>query len=354
MLDSRKSVILRAIVREYVRAGVPVGSKALTESLGLTVSAATVRNDMALLEDLGYIHRPHSSAGGVPTDLGYRWFIDNWPGPAWPELPPGQTQAITKAFERGFHALEEALDATSQVLSDVTEAVAVVAAPPTRENRLRRLELLARSDGRVGLLLIADTGVVEQGILEVPEPPAESELNDLAMRLNADLSGEVLEAIPDRLLVAPDPQGWRAMIAAEVARIVGGGSWERVFRGGTANILSREKFSDPDVAYGIVGALERPMVMAALLGAARGPEVTGEGEQRGPFVVLIGHENPIAQMTACATVLASYGAGSGAGSSARRGTLAVIGPTRMDYPHTISAVNLVVRSLSGLLDDLAS
>jgi transcriptional regulator of heat shock response len=86
MLDSRKGAILRAIVREFVRAGQPVGSKALTEKLGLAVSAATVRNDMALLEDLGYIQRPHSSAGGVPTDKGYRWFSDNWPGPAWPDL----------------------------------------------------------------------------------------------------------------------------------------------------------------------------------------------------------------------------------------------------------------------------
>ncbi|HLI57339.1 MAG TPA: HrcA family transcriptional regulator, partial [Actinomycetota bacterium] len=244
-----------------------------------------------------------------------------------------------------------ALDATSQVLSEVTEAVAVVAAPPSRENRLRRIELLARSDGRVGLLLIADTGVVEQGILDVPELPSEPDLTELALRLNAELSGEVLEAIPERLLATPDPQGWRAPIAEEIARIVGGGSWERVFRGGTANILSRGKFSDLDIAHGIVGALERPMVLAALLGAARGgPDGSADGEDRGPFVVLIGHENPIAQMRACATVLASYGAG----GSHRYGTLAVIGPTRMDYPHTISAVNLVVRSLSGLLDDLAS
>ena len=116
MLDSRKGAILRAIVREYVRAGQPVGSRALTEKLGIAVSAATVRNDMALLEDLGYIRRPHSSAGGVPTDKGYRWFIDNWPGPAWPALPPGPQRAINGAFEHGFHALE-VLELVRQFLS---------------------------------------------------------------------------------------------------------------------------------------------------------------------------------------------------------------------------------------------
>lgn len=344
MLDSRKGAILRAIVREYVRAGQPVGSKALTEKLGLAVSAATVRNDMALLEDLGYIQRPHSSAGGVPTDKGYRWFIDNWPGPAWPALPPGPRQAIDGAFEHGFHALEEALDMTSQVLSEVTEAVAVVAAPPARENRLRRLELLARADGRVGILLIADTGLVEQGLVDLPEPRTEQELSDLGNALNAELTGAVFEELALKL-ASPPPDGRpidpiQARIAVEIQRIVTGSTWERIYRGGTANILTREKFSDLETAGGVVGVLEQPMVLAALLGRAQG---------EGAMIVLIGQEHAIDQMQACATVLASYGLG-----DQRRGTLAVIGPTRMDYPLTISAVNLVARSLSGLLDDLAS
>jgi heat-inducible transcriptional repressor len=343
MLDSRKGAILRAIVREYVRVGQPVGSKALSEKLGLAVSAATVRNDMALLEDLGYIHRPHASAGGIPTDKGYRWFIDNWPGSAWPELPLGQQRTISGAFERGFHALEEALDATSQVLSEVTEAVAVVAAPPSRENRLRRLELLARADGRVGLLLIADTGLVEQGLVDLPEPKTEQELIDLGNTLNAELAGAVFEELAFKLATpAPAAQfdAARAHIAVEIQRIVTGSTWERIYRGGTANILTREKFSDLETAGGIVGVLEQPMVLAALLGQAKG---------EGTMIVLIGQEHSIQQMQACATVLASYGLG-----DQRRGTLAVIGPTRMDYPLTISAVNLVARSLSGLLDDLAS
>src|SRR5260370_20347722 len=157
MLDSRKGAILRAIVREYVRVGQPVGSKALTEKLGIAVSAATVRNDMALLEDLGYIQRPHSSAGGVPTDKGYRWFIDNWPGPAWPALPPGPQRAISGAFEHGFYALEEALDMTSQVLSEVTEAGAVVAAPPSPGEPPPPLRLPGRRDRPRGGLLNSHT-----------------------------------------------------------------------------------------------------------------------------------------------------------------------------------------------------
>ncbi len=345
MLDIRKGAILRAIVREFVRVGQPVGSRALSEKLGLSVSAATIRNDMALLEDLGYIHRPHASAGGVPTDKGYRWFIDNWPGSAWPELPAGQQRAINGAFEHGFHALEEALDTTSQILSEVTEAVAVVAAPPSREHRLRRRELLTRADGRVGLLLIADTGLVEQGLVDLPESKTEHELNELGTTLNAVLDGAAFEDLPAKLaadaaLPSHPYDPCRALIADEIQRIVTGSTWERIYRGGTANILTREKFSDLETAGGVVGVLEQPLILAALLGEARGA---------GTMIVIIGQEHPIRQMQACATVLASYGLG-----DQRRGTLAVIGPTRMDYPLTISAVNLVARSLSGLLDDLAS
>jgi heat-inducible transcriptional repressor len=344
MLDSRKGAVLRAIVREYVRAGQPVGSKALTKSYGLSVSAATVRNDMALLEDLGYIERPHASAGGVPTDKGYRWFVDNWPGSAWPELPRGQQLAIRGALQGGFHALEEALTITSQVLSQVTEAVAVVAAPPSRGNRLRRLELLPRVDGRVGVLLIADTGLVEHGLVELPGLTTERQLDELAASINAELGGSIFEDLPGLLTAVPEPDGARSLLAAEIRRMVGASTWERIYRGGTANILTREKFSDLETAYGVIGVLEQPMVLAALLGEAAQPP-----SGRSALLVLIGREHPIEQMQACATVLASYGLGSD-----RRGTLAVIGPTRMDYPHTISAVNLVAASLSGLLDELAS
>ena len=344
VLDVRKGAILRAIVREYVRAGQPVGSKVLCEIYDMSVSAATVRNDMGLLEDLGYIHRPHASAGGVPTDKGYRWFIDNWPGSGWPELPAGQRQTIQDAFDKGFRALEEALDATSHVLSEVTDGVAVVAAPPARENRLRRLELLPRTDGRVGILLIADTGVVEQGIVDFPTPRTDAQLADLAASLNADLNGAAFQVLPERIAAkagsVPDTDGARAVVAGGIQAMLASAGWERIYRGGTANILSREKFSDLETAHGVVGALERPMVLAALLGEAR---------DAGTLVVMIGQENPIQQMQACATVLASYGAGAD-----QHGTLAVIGPTRMDYPHTISAINLVARSLSGLLDELAS
>jgi heat-inducible transcriptional repressor len=334
MLDDRKATILRAIVGDYIRAGQPVGSRTLVERYRLRVSSATIRNDMSLLEELGYIVRPHASAGGIPTDQGYRWYVDHWPA-AWPALPARQRAAIAGAFASGFAALEEALDSTSHVLARLTEAVAVVAAPPARENLLRRIELLARGSRRAALLLIGDTGTVEQGLVEFDEDRTEEQLSDLARSLNEVLGGRGFEELPSRILGLPGMDEARRRIAAEIERILSRRGWERVFRDGTANILLAEKFADLETAYGVVNALEQPSVLSELLEAAR---------RAGSILVFIGQENPIPGMHACATVLATYEVG-----PQRRGTLGVVGPTRMDYPHTISAVDAVARSLSGLL-----
>lgn len=333
MLDQRKATILRAIVAEFVRSGQPVGSKLLTERYGLEVSPATVRNDMALLEDLGYIHRPHSSAGRVPTDLGYRWFVDHWPGPAWP-LSDRERRSIERALRAGFGGLDDVLDLTSHVLSEATEAASVVATPPSRTNRLRRLELLFRDERRATLLLIADTGVVEQGLVELAEPRTEDHVSQVARGLDAELHGLVFEDLAGRIRSGrPDPD--RARIADEVEHIVRAKAGERVFRGGTANILGPDKFPDIATAHEVVDALEHPRILSALFEVARRSQ---------SILVLIGAENPVREMRVCAAVFASYDLGEG-----RRGTLGVIGPTRMDYPHTISVVEAVARSLSGVL-----
>lgn len=350
MLDRRKAAVLRAIVRDYVRTGQPVGSKAVAGRARIRVSSATIRNDMALLEELGYIQQPYTSAGRVPTDEGYRWFIDNWPGPTWPELPERAQQTIEGLVTSEFRGLEEALEETSQVLSDLTDATAVVVAPPSRKDLLKRVELLPRDDRRATLLLIADTGVVEQGVVEFSEARSEEQLSRLAEKLNDELDGVAFEEIPSRLTAGasgpavlerggrttggqePD----RAVIASEIDKILSSRTGDRIFRGGTANILSPDKFADISTAHEVVEALEQPTSLTKLVQAAR---------QAGSILIFIGREVPVEQMRACAVVFAPYDVGSD-----RHGTLGVVGPTRMDYPRTISAVESMARSLSEWLD----
>jgi heat-inducible transcriptional repressor len=333
MLDRRKGAILRAIVRDYVRSGQPVGSQTLGRRYRLKISPATIRNEMAQLEEQGFLTHPHTSAGRIPTDRGYRWFVDNWPGRTWPALPDRQRIRIEHLTSFDFRGLEEALEGTSRVLSEVTEATAVVVAPPVRKNLLRRLELIPRDDGRVTLLLIADTGVVEQGLVDLPETTSE-QLYALAADLSIELEGVAFEDLSGKVRGAGKVPA-RSRIAAEVERITGT-TPERVFREGTANILTPEKFPDIAVAHEVVEALESPSTIAGLADAARRTE---------HVTVFIGGEVPVRQMRSCAVVISSYEAGTG-----RVGTLGVVGPTRIDYPHTISAVQAVSRSLSEILD----
>jgi heat-inducible transcriptional repressor len=355
MLDSRKAAILRAIVHEYVRTGQPVGSRMLAVRYTLGVSPATIRNDMSLLEELGYIQQPHTSAGRVPTDHGYRWFVDHWPGPTWPDLAPKERAAVDAMWRTKFRELEELLDATSQLLSDVTEATAVVSAPTSQSDGLRRLELLARDDRHATLLLIADTGNVEHAVVELTTARTEDELSELARLLTQWLAGTPFEDLPAAIRTpAPAPASPAdqpaarpgagdeedlGRIAQEIERMLALRARERVFRGGTAKILAPDKFSDLSIAHQVVEALEYPPNLSSLFTAVR---------QAGEILVFIGREVPVEQMQSCAVIFASYGAGGD-----RRGTLGVVGPTRMDYPHTISAVEAVARSLSRLFDSVA-
>lgn len=335
MLDDRKSAILRAIVREYVSSGQPVGSKTLAGRGGIEVSPATIRNDMAVLEELGYVGHPYTSAGRIPTDLGYRWFIDNWPGRSWPDLPSRERKTIAEMVTTQFRGLDEALEETSQVLSDVTRATAVVVAPPSRKDRLRRLELLKREDRKATLLLIADTGVVEQSVVDFGEAKSEDELTKKAGELSRELEGAAFEDIPALLRHSQpgvDLDLDRETIADEISALISRRSVEKVFRGGTANILSPGKFRDLETAQDVVEALEEPLTLTRLIEAAR---------TAGGMLIFIGNEVPVQKMQACAIVFAPYEV-----RSDLSGTLGVVGPTRMDYPHTISAVESVARSLS--------
>ena len=335
-LDRRKASILRAIVREYVKTGQPVASKTLADRYRLQVSAATIRNDMGILEELGYIVQPHTSAGRIPTDLGYRWFVDNWPGSSWPDITDEERQAIDIVLSAEFRGLETVLDSTSHVLSRLTEAAGVALAPPSRKNVLRRLELFSRDSRRATMLLIARTGEVEQGLVEFSSDKTEEELDALARKLSVKLDGVEFSKLAATIAGEPDASDDEKAVAAEVDKVLAARVTQRIFRGGTANILSSRYFSDLETVHEIVDALEHPLVLSGMLTEASGSAA---------LLVFIGQEVPVEQMRSCTVIFSPYDAGSD-----RQGSIGVIGPTRMDYPHTIAAVEAVARRLSTLLE----
>lgn len=330
---------MRAVVREYVKTGQPVASRTLVDCYRLQVSAATIRNDMSVLEELGYIVQPHTSAGRIPTDLGYRWFVDNWPGTAWPEITEAERRAIDLVLDAEFRGLEYTLDSTSQVLSKLTEAAGIALAPPQRKNVLRRLELFGRDPRRATMLLIARSGEVEQAVVEFSQDKTDDDLGDIARALNAVLVGVAFDKLAQTVREQQETSVDQLSVAQEIDEVIAAGSSQRIFKGGTANILSGRAFSDLQTVHEIVDVLEHPMVLSSMLSQASGLTT---------MLVLIGQEVPVEQMRTCTVIFAPYDAGAD-----RQGSIGIIGPTRMDYPHTMAAVEAVARRLSSLLESLS-
>lgn len=338
----RKVAILRAVVDEYIRTGEPVGSETIAERYGLGVSAATIRNEMATLEDLGYLTHPHTSAGRIPTDLGYRLFVDSLPGRA--RLRESQRRAIAGFFEQAVLDLEEVLRGATRLLSRLTQYAALAVRPSLAEERLARIELV--SIGAVLLVLVVGRhGRVEKRVLDRPDEMDDRGLDDLAGRVTRSFGGLTLgEAIARarRLAEGSEPPERELLTAlADALTDLGRGvASEHVLVGGVANLAGEVTIWRQETVRRLVEALERE---SEVLGLLRDVEPT-EG-----LSVTIGAEHPTTGRWDASVVLAPYRAG-----TVSLGTIGVVGPTRMDYLTAILAVRDVARRVSELATALGS
>lgn len=336
-LDERKARILDAIVREYVTHGEPVGSKRLVETYRLNVSAATVRNEMSALEESGYIAQPHTSAGRVPTDRGYRHFVDaiGRPGP----LTEGERSAL-RGFLGSSHDLEDLLRRTTSVLAQLTRHAAMVLAPAVDRTRVKLVELVDLTPRTVLVLFISETGRVEKRMVELDRPFAPSDLARVRALVNTAAAGirlaEVRDAIVGQTETAPSELHALLAAVAEVATVVDDdASPDRVFVGGHAALAGAGTFPGDDLHH-LYELLEERLTLSKLLAES----TAGAGP-----VVRIGEENTTLGVRSASLVTTAYG-------SSSAGSLGVIGPTRMDYPSVIAAVQAVADQLQASLLDL--
>jgi heat-inducible transcriptional repressor len=334
-LDDRKLDVLRAIVEDYVATQEPVGSKALVERHNLRVSPATVRNDMAVLEEEGYIRQPHTSAGRVPTDRGYRLFVDRLSRVK--PLSPAERRAIER-FMLGAVDLDDVVHRTVRLLAQLTRQVAIVQYPSLSRSRVRHLELVPLSTTRLMLVMIADTGRVDQRLVELPDTLVADDVAELRRLINEKLAGCLLTDTPslvEALLDEVVPTLRLAMTALSTVLLetLVERKEERIALAGTAN-LARGLLDFQGALRPILEALEEEVVLLKLFGEA-GPSSTR---------VLIGDENEIEDLRATSVVSTGYGPG-----TIVVGGMGVLGPTRMDYPGTIAAVRAVARYVGDLL-----
>ncbi len=336
MHDDRRIAVLRAIVEDYVATEEPVGSKALVERHGLGVSPATVRNDMAALEEEGFITQPHTSAGRVPTDKGYRLFVDRLT--TLKPMSGAEKRAIATILD-GAVDLDDVVQRSVRLLSQLTHQVAVVQYPTLSRSTVRHVELVALSPNRLLLVLILSTGRVEQRLLELEAELSEAELGDLRARTNVAATGKTISDAAAALR-AVVPEHDAAITAAVVDTLVEAmsdhRSDERIAVGGAAN-LARFGESFDTAVRPLLEALEEHVVLLKLL---------GEAQTGGAITVRIGHEGPYQELASTSVVATGYGAGDEA-----MATLGVVGPTRMDYPGSMAAVRAVARYVSRILDE---
>lgn len=337
-LDDRKLTILRAIVTEYVAHGEPVGSKRVVEVAQLPVSAATVRNEMAVLEELGYITQPHTSAGRVPTDEGYRRFVDELRANASVDDPHRELIAELLGSSRD---IEDLLARTSSVLSQLTRLVSLVIAPAIDASRIRLAELVPLSPGVAMLLLVADTGRVEKRVVELPVDGGDDELDRVRGVVTEQLGGRRLGDVHAIMAAVADDaptelRGYFAALASATQHDLADDTVHNVFVGGQASLAGDEAFEREQLSR-VLQLLEQRATLARLMSDA-----TADDQP----TVRIGRENEMEDLRSASLVAQRY-------QLITAGSLGVLGPTRMDYARVLATVRAVADQLQETLTDLS-
>ena len=346
--EDRKLDVLRAIVEDFVSTSEPVGSRAIVERHNLGVSAATVRNDMAALEEEGYITHPHTSAGRIPTDKGYRLFVDQISA-----LKPSSTpeRRAIENFINGAVDLDDVLRRSVRLLAQLTRQAAVVSYPSLARSSVRHVEVVPLAANRLLLVVITDTGRVEQRVVDVPLDLDVGQVAELRGALNRELAGVRLSesgmAVADLSeRASTELRPTMDVIGAVLVDALVEPLDERVVIGGAAN-LTRNATDFHDSLGPVLEALEEHVVLLKLIGETVDPAVAQRRALTDPqgVRVSIGEENRFEGLRSTSVVSVGYGR-----TDSRLGGLGVVGPTRMDYAANMSVVYAVARYVGRLLD----
>ena len=332
MLDDRKSAILRAVVQQYIETAQPVGSSTVSAREDVGVSSATVRNEMTQLEREGYIMQPHTSAGRVPTEKGYRHFVDTLKGPG--PLSPSNVRLVKEFFATAHGELEQMLAETSRLLSDVTGTAAVVVGEPPEVATVRSVQLVDLSSRTVLAVVVMSNGSIIKRTIETPEDLAPAEVADAQASLAEAIEGLTLQQLANLELDPKAPSAGLLGAAGRVLSEAAESEGHPVFVDGRSRIAV--SFDARETIEAVLGILEQQFVVVGLL----------KQLVDGGLAVAIGSESGLEPLAECSLVVAPYQA---AGEPA--GAIAVLGPTRMNYPETLSAVAVVSQRLSRLLSE---
>ena len=337
-LSDRQTTLLLLIIRDYIESAQPVGSKRLVEHYHIRLSSATIRNEMGALTEMGYLRQPHTSAGRVPTEEGYRYFVSQMMNKA--ELPASIQATISHQFYQARAGVDQWMTLAASVLAYQAQGVSLVTAPHAENAKFKHVELISTQGRQVLMVLVMAGGEVSQQILTLAEPVSQERLSQTASRLNGLLAGLAMEAIAS-LPTRSDAldQDILSIIVQDMRRTAQSISGE-IYTDGLTNMLSEPEFAESDEARRALKIFEERSTLHDLL--AR----TTVNSNVGALQVLVGGEGEWEELRQCSIVLARYGV-----PGLATGMLGVLGPMRMSYARAIPTVRYVAGLLSDLVND---
>ncbi|MEW6540477.1 MAG: heat-inducible transcriptional repressor HrcA [Bacillota bacterium] len=340
-IDERKKEILRAIVLDYIATAEPVGSRTIARKYGLGISPATIRNEMADLEEMGYLEQPHTSAGRIPSQRGYRYYVDRL---MEPETPAEEEKLIIRAnYQAKAKSISEVIERTGQLVSQLTSYAALVSTPRMIGSAVRHVQLVAMGEGKAMVLVVTEPERVQTRVIDVPENITGEDLETISRVLNAKIRGHSLNDIRITILreIYFELLRHKAMVEY-IMELIGDSeesTEERVYLGGVLNILNQPEFRNVEKMKTLLSLLDQEGLLSSLLAE--------QAEQEEGITVLIGDEFKCDLIQGCSLVSARYGVGGRA-----VGALAVLGPSRMDYARVTGLVEYLTRNLSRVLEKL--
>ncbi len=339
-LNDRKIRILEAIITDYIATAEPIGSRTIAKKYDLGISPATIRNEMSDLEELGFIEQPHTSAGRVPSQKGYRLYVDNLMRSK--ELSSEEVDFLKNAISFNVNRIEYMMEQTAKALAMLTSYTTVVTEPKSRKVRIKHIQLIPIDESEIAVVIVLDNKSIKNNIIRVRNIPEYEELNKVSSGINSVLKGRSIEEIDSKAVseLLSSLARYRDMVTKVFKTVISVLNQEEdvhVYTSGVKNLLGFPEFSDIAKAKNIFRAFEEKDMLITLLGE-------GDDTSADKIQIIIGGENNMEELRDCSIVRANYRFGNDS-----VGKIGIIGPTRMNYSQTVSVLTEIVKKLDSVI-----
>ncbi len=336
-LNDRKIQILKAIINDYIATAEPVGSRTLAKKYDLGVSSATIRNEMSDLEDMGLIIQPHTSAGRIPSELGYRLYVDRLMNTS--ELTPKEQEFLHSVVSGNITRIEYLMEETAKAISMLTNYTTIISEPILKRTALKQIRLMPLDESAIMLIIVTEGNFVKNHIIRVNKAPSDEDLFSVSVKINNILKGHTLEDINEHTIMALQKElkeysGLLKPVLKAVQKTIRSAENVHLHMSGAKNILTFPEFSDISKATEIFRAFEEKNNLVSLLEDAKSNDIR----------ILIGNEINIKEMKDCSVITTTYNMGENT-----KGSIGIIGPTRMNYNQVVSVLNEMVKNIENVL-----